>query len=63
MGNKILSIFVKIFAIFVIFSVFFVLCVFFFPEIADKYGNAEWNAKIRDFKEKSLQIAPPHTSL
>lgn len=35
----------------------YVLSVFAIPEIADKYGNSSFNAKIRDIKDKSLHFA------
>lgn len=34
----------------------YVLLVFFLPEIADHYGNKEFNSKIRTIKEQSLTI-------
>lgn len=34
----------------------YVLLVFFLPEIADRYGNKEFNSKIRTIKEQSLTI-------
>ena len=40
----------------------YLVCIFLIPEIADKYGNSDINAKIRSFKDNSLLMASGSTS-
>ncbi len=46
--------FIKLFSIVLLFAVTYTTAVFFTPEVADTYGNAELNAKIRLFKDDML---------
>lgn len=57
MATKIFHFFIKIFAIFVIVVTSYILAIFLAPEFADTYGNILFNAKIREIKEKSLEIS------
>lgn len=59
MATKIFNFFIKIFAIFLILATSYVLAIFLTPEFADTYGNALFNAKIREIKEKSLEFSKP----
>lgn len=59
MATKIFNFFIKIFAIFLIVTTSYILAIFLAPEFADTYGNALFNEKIREFKEKSLEISKP----
>ena len=47
----------RILAVFLIFAITYVLWVFIFPQEFDTYGNIGLNAKIREYKNFSLQFA------
>ena len=49
--------FIKLFSIVLVFAVTYTTAVFFTPEVADTYGNAELNAKIRLFKDDMLSFS------
>lgn len=63
MANKILKILLQIFSIVIILAVLYILSVFFFPDFADKYGNSDINAKIRNIKNMASSISLPDGSL
>lgn len=63
MANKILKILLQIFSIVIILVVLYILSVFFFPDFADKYGNSDINAKIRNIKNMAFSISLPDGSL
>lgn len=63
MANKILKILLQIFSIVIILTVLYILSVFFFPDFADKYGNSDINAKIRNIKNMAFSISLPDGSL
>ncbi len=63
MANKILKILLQIFSIVIILAVLYILSVFFFPDFADKYGNSDINAKIRNIKNMAFSISLPDGSL
>ena len=48
--------FIKLLSILVVLSVSYTAAVFISPEIADTYGDAEFNAKIRIFKDDILSF-------
>ncbi len=41
----------------ILISIFYTFFVFFFPEMADKYGKKELNAKIRNIKTATLEFS------
>lgn len=47
----------KLLALILLPVVSYILAIFVIPETADKYGDAEINAKIRNIKDQSLQYA------
>lgn len=63
MVNKIFSILLKIFAIIFLLFVCYILLIFVMPEFADNFGDKNFNIKIREAKEKSLQFSDPDGSL
>ena len=63
MANKILKTLLQIFSIVIILVVLYILSVFFFPDFADKYGNSDINAKIRNIKNMAFSISLPDGSL
>ena len=47
----------RLFALVCIIVLLYIMWVFLLPNIADQYGDKSLNAKIRDFKNQSLQFA------
>lgn len=47
----------KLFSFLLVLFVSYTLVVFFAPEVADMYGDADVNAKIRNFKEQILSFS------
>lgn len=49
--------FAKLSAFVLLIFIIYTLSIFLIPDIADQYGNKDFNTKIRDIKDKSLQFA------